>query len=100
MRDLLILWLEGAGRVLAAGLILGAGLPFVFALGIRALALADGGAAEVSEASPRPWARPVAWLCFAAVVVGVLLGLTVIVSSGFGRELVFEGLLPTLQKED
>ena len=37
-------------------------------------------------------------LRFVLVVVGVLLGLAVIVSSGFGYELVFEGVLPTLQK--
>ncbi|ANS79973.1 hypothetical protein SGUI_2577 [Serinicoccus hydrothermalis] len=100
MGDLLLLWLAGGGQLLVAGLLLGAGLPLVFALGIRALALADGGDAETgSPAPPRPWARPVAWLCFAAVVAGVLLGLAVIVSSGAGYELVLDGVLPTLQKE-
>lgn len=98
MGDLLGLWLTGGGQLLLAGLLLGAGLPLVFALGIRALALAEGGDAEADRSDPRPWLRPVAWLCFVAVVVGVLLGLAVIVSSGFGYELVFEGVLPTLQK--
>ena len=38
--------LQGAWKVLAAGLILGAGLPLLFALGIRSLAYGAGGEAE------------------------------------------------------
>jgi hypothetical protein len=39
--------LQGAWKVLAASLILGAGLPIIFALGIRSLAWGSGGEAEV-----------------------------------------------------
>ena len=46
--------LEGAMRVLVVGLVFGAGLPAVYALGIRALAYGDGGDAEVSHARPAP----------------------------------------------
>ena len=41
--------LEGAWKVLLASVILGAGLPALFALGIRSLAYGAGGDAEVHE---------------------------------------------------
>ncbi|MDO5740279.1 MAG: hypothetical protein Q4P07_09030 [Ornithinimicrobium sp.] len=97
---LLALAAQGTIKVLLAGLLLGAGLPAIFALGIRALAWGKGGKAEVSRAEPQRWGLLIAGLCFAIVVGGVLLGLIVIISSGFGYELTFEGILPTLQKED
>lgn len=99
MGNLVTLALQGALQVLVAGLIFGAGLPLIFALGVRALAWAEGGDAEKSHAEPRPVGRLLAWLCFGAVVAGVLLGLTVIVASGFGLELTFRGVLPVLERE-
>ncbi|MBI5027389.1 MAG: hypothetical protein HZB48_00865, partial [Actinobacteria bacterium] len=39
--------LDGAWRVLLIGMVLGAGLPTMFAFGIRALAWGTGGAAEI-----------------------------------------------------
>jgi hypothetical protein len=81
--------LDGAWRVLAASLALGAGLPVVFALGIRSLA--SGG-----EAPARVPARITAYLLFAVVVLGVLLGLTFIVATGFGKALSFEHIFPTI----
>ena len=83
--------LDGAWKVLAAGLILGAGLPALFALGIRALAY-DGG----DSARPSPTGKIVAYALFAVVVLGVLLGLTFIVASGFGKTISFEHVLPVI----
>ena len=91
--------LEGAMRVLVVGLVFGAGLPAVYALGIRALAYGDGGEAEVSHAKPHPVGKLLAYLCFGVVVAGVLLGLTVIVASGFGMEVVFDPF-PSLVPKD
>ena len=91
--------LEGAMRVLVVGLVLGAGLPAVFALGIRALAYGQGGEAEVSHARPHPVGRVLAFLAFAVVVSGVLLGLTVIVASGFGMEVAFDPFPTLVEKE-
>lgn len=99
MENLLMLALGGAARVLAAGLVLGAGLPLIFALGIRALAWAEGGDAELSHARPQPLGKVLAWLCFGIVVLGVLLGLAIIVTSGMGLEIVFDGIVPTVQRE-
>jgi hypothetical protein len=91
--------LEGAMRVLVVGLVLGAGLPAVFALGIRAMAYGDGGDAEVSHERPHPVGRLLAYLCFAVVIAGVALGLTVIVASGFGMEVVFDPFPTLVEKE-
>ncbi|MBM2621365.1 hypothetical protein JIG36_38270 [Actinoplanes sp. LDG1-06] len=88
--------LEGAWKVLAAGLILGAGLPALFALGIRALAWGAGGDAEVPAAPPRPAGKVLAYGLFAVVVLGVLLGITFIVASGFGKTISFDHLYPTI----
>ncbi|RIK15420.1 MAG: hypothetical protein DCC50_08135 [Acidobacteria bacterium] len=100
MGSLLVLTGEGAVQLLIAGLLLGAGLPLVFALGIRSLAWAEGGKAERSGADPRPVGRLLAWLCFGVVVAGILMGLLVIVSSGLGLEVEFRGILPVLVRED
>lgn len=88
--------LEGAWQVLLAGLVLGAGLPAVFALGIKSLAYGTGGTAEVEAHSPHPVGKLLAGLCFAVVVGGVVLGITIIVASGFGKEISFEHIAPTL----
>lgn len=88
--------LDGAWQVLLAGLVLGAGLPAVFALGIRSAAWGTGGAAEVEEGGPHPIGRVLAALCFAIVLAGVALGITFIVASGFGHALSFEHVYPTL----
>ena len=93
--------LEGGWQVLAVGLILGAGLPTLFALGIRSLAYGAGGDAEVHESGVSgPTAHPigtvVGYLLFAIVVLGVALGITFIVASGFGKALSFEHIFPTI----
>ena len=93
--------LQGAWKVLAASLILGAGLPTLFALGIRSLAYGSGGDAEVHAAGASgPRAHPVGlivgWLLFAIVLAGVVLGITFIVASGFGKALSFAHVYPTI----
>jgi hypothetical protein len=93
--------LQGAWKVLLAGLVLGAGLPTLFGLGIRSLAYGAGGEAEVHASGVTgPAARPigtvVGYALFAIVVLGVLLGITFIVASGFGKALSFEHIYPTI----
>ena len=93
--------LQGAWQVLVAGLILGAGLPALFGLGIRSLAYGAGGDAEVHESgvtgpTPHPIGTVVGWALFAIVLLVVLLGITFIVASGFGKELSFEHVYPTV----
>ncbi|MCA2217779.1 hypothetical protein [Jidongwangia harbinensis] len=93
--------LEGAGQVLAVCLVLGAGLPALFALGVRALAYGTGGEPRVhttgvSAPTPNRIGTTVAYACFTVVVLAVALGITFIVASGFGKALSFEHIYPTL----
>ena len=93
--------LEGAWKVLLAGLLLGAGLPTLFALGVRSLAYGAGRDAEVHPSgvtgpTTRPIGTVVGYALFAIVVLGVLLGIGFIVAGGFGKTVSFEHLYPTI----
>lgn len=99
MLDNLVLAIEGAWKVLAIGLVLGAGLPMVFALGVRSLAYGVGGDAEDGNAPGNPIGKLGAVLCFGLVAVAIVLGITAIVASGFGKELAFNGGFPSLVDE-
>ncbi|GAA4966654.1 hypothetical protein [Actinoplanes utahensis] len=92
--------LDGAWQVLLAGLALGAGLPILFALGIRSLAWGAGSVAVdetgVTAGARRPAGTALGYTLFAVVIIGVLLGLTFIVASGFGYKLDFSNVVPTL----
>ena len=87
---------DGAWKVLVAGVLRGAGLPAIFALGIRALAYGAGGDAEVDHEAGHPIGKVLAILCFALVVIGIALGITYIVATGFGKTLSFQNFYPTL----
>ena len=93
--DVLVKALGSLWQVLTVGLLLGAGLPALFALGIRSLnsgrtvlvsAAAGGSAgparAEVSKPSPAGLAGAI--VCFSIVVLAVLFGIVVII---FGKQL-------------
>lgn len=96
--DTVRLALEAAWNVFYVGMLLGAGLPIIFAVGVRLLA----GPAEVTEDGVEIDHRPglptrmLAWLCFAVVVYGVVVGLLVIIGAGQGKVVSFEHLIPTL----
>ncbi|TQS42693.1 hypothetical protein [Cryptosporangium phraense] len=96
--------LQAAWKVLLIGLILGAGLPTLFAFGIRAMAWGTGGEAEVhADGTAAPAAHPagriVGILCFALVVLIALLGITYIIAFGFGKVLSFEHIYPTIENK-
>ncbi|WP_410809732.1 hypothetical protein [Micromonospora sp. 067-2] len=88
-------------KILLVGLLLGAGLPALFAVGIRAMAYGAGGDAEVHASgapgpAPHPAGRAAGILCFAIVLAAIALGITFIVATGFGKTLSFEHIYPTL----
>lgn len=90
---------QGAGKVFVAGLVFGAGLPFVYAVAVRVLTVgstthADAGGEIHSTAKPS--SRVFAGLLIAVVVLGVLIGLMIIIATGFGKELSFENIYPTI----
>ena len=55
-----------------------------------------GLAAEVDHEAGHPIGKVLAILCFALVVIGIALGITYIVATGFGKTLSFQNFYPTL----
>lgn len=98
--DQLLAALDGGWRVLLVGLALGAGLPAMFAFGIRALAWGTGGDAEIHDSSvvlkPHPLGRAIAYTMFALVILAVLLGIAYIVVHGLGWTVTFNGIWPVV----
>ncbi|MFT3875867.1 MAG: hypothetical protein QM708_05520 [Propioniciclava sp.] len=87
------------GEVLVISLLVGAGLPALFAFGMRAYAYGEGGAAVVDGGPHHLIGKVVGIACFVLVVAIILLGLAVIVSSGFGYHVSFDGVLPAFTKK-
>jgi hypothetical protein len=100
------LFLQDAWKVLLYSLVLGAGLPVVYALGVRALsiggAIGGAGGTEAPATGGAPAVRrnvlgtALATLCFLVVLAGIAVGLTYIVASGQGKVLSFDHVYPTL----
>ena len=94
------LWaaLDAGWKVLLVALVLGAGLPTMFAFGVRALAWGTGGDAEIHESGvvlkPHPLGRVVAYTLFGIVVLSVLLGVGYILAHGLGMTITFDGIVP------
>ena len=88
------------GQIALAAVVLGAGLPALFALGIRASAWGRGGGAEVAadggEHPPHPLGRALSTAVFAVVMLVALLGVGFVVASGYGKALSFEHVYPTV----
>ena len=87
--------LDGAWRVLTAGLALGAGLPILFALGVKSLAWANG---ELPGTPAHPAGRVVAGALFGLVLLAILLGIGYIVAHGFGYVIGWDGGLSITKK--
>lgn len=90
--------MDAAWRVLAVGLLLGAGLPALFALGVRSLAWGSGGDAEAHAEgvlpAPNVLGRLVAYALFAVVIAAIALGIGYIIAHGLGMTITFNGLMP------
>lgn len=101
-------FVTAASQVLIVSLIVGAGLPAVFALGVRALATGatgsgsegtglDATADDRGRASRGDRLATVFGICcFALVVATVAIGITIIVAGGFGKTVSFDNVIPTL----
>lgn len=87
---------EAALRVLIAAIIVGAGLPILYAFGVRQLAINSAG----SDHSP--WRirfhHAIAYLSFTVAVLMVLLGLSYIIAHGFGVDVTFDGFVPVITR--
>lgn len=93
------LFLQDIWKVLIYSLLLGAGIPVVYALGVRASALAtagaDGAGADAGARRRSVLGKTLAVLCFVVVIAGIAVGLAYIVASGHGEQLSFEQGYPT-----
>lgn len=96
---MLPLFFNAIWQVLLIGLIVGAGLPAIFALGVKAMAYGVGGDAESDHAAGHPLGKVVGVLLFAVVLAAIALGIAIIVSSGFGYQVSFEHVFPTFVKK-
>ena len=93
------LLLQGASKVFVAGLIFGAGLPFVYAVSLRVLTIGSTTYADANgevHSTPRMSSRVFAGLLIAVVVVGIVIGMMIIVATGFGKAVSFENIYPTI----
>ena len=94
---MLELFLQAAWKVLVAGLVLGAGIPALFALGVRFTAQGAGGEAMTEPAGKtRLGYTAMGAACFLIAALAVALGITVIVAAGFGKMVSFDQVFPTL----
>jgi hypothetical protein len=92
------LFLQDAWKVLLYSVVLGAGLPIVYALGVRSLALGSGSGTSEVDANPgrNPVGTVLAAICFLVVLVGVGVGLTYVIAAGKGEQLSFSHVYPTI----
>jgi len=86
MGEIFLKAFEALWQVLAAGIILGAGLPALFALGIKALGagrtLAADGTSYTTPATGT--GRAGSTILFAICVAAVMFGIFLVVATGFG----------------
>ena len=90
---------QGASKVLVAGLVFGAGLPFVYAVAMRVLTIGATSYADETgdiHSTPRISSRLFAGLLIAVVVAGIVVGMMIIVATGFGKEVSLENVYPTI----
>jgi len=80
-------------QVGVAGLVLGAGLPVLFAGAIKALAWGEGGEAETSHARPNPLGKVIAAMLFLIVVYAIVVGIIYVIATGQGEDIRFHGLI-------
>lgn len=94
----LVLALKGGWNVLSAGLVFGAGLPVVFALAVRCLALGEDrvGADGTRTFAPSPLGRVLAVLLFLVLAAAVATGITLIVAAGLGKVVDFSHVVPMI----
>ncbi|GAA1376726.1 hypothetical protein GCM10009638_15540 [Luteococcus sanguinis] len=93
------LFFEDIALVLLVGVLVGAGLPALFAVGVRALAYGAGGDAELSHESGHAIGTVIAFLCFAVCLLVIAMGISIVVSSGLGYSVDFSHVIPVFHKK-
>lgn len=101
--DVKFAW-EAIWKVLVAAVVLGAGLPAIFAVGIRSLAWAEGGSSETTTAGGSPAkGNPIGWVVagvlFLIVAYCLVIGIYYVIATGHGKELHFGSIWPDQVKK-
>ncbi|MFT4080948.1 MAG: hypothetical protein QM638_00030 [Nocardioides sp.] len=91
--------LDGAWKVLLAGLILGAGLCAVYAVGIRGMALSAAGSGEAGQGGQggrqgNAIGYVIAGVCLLIVLYGIVSGIMIVLGSGLGKDVTFDHVIP------
>jgi len=78
--------LSALWKIVVVGILLGAGLPALFAVGLRALSMPGGGAQPAGPDSDQvvggsPLGMTIAVVCFAVVLAAIAIGIYYIVES-------------------
>jgi hypothetical protein len=92
MEDNLRFAAEAGWKLAIAALVLGAGLPALFAVGVRAWATGDTVSPDgtVARSQPRPiGATALGAVCFLVVLVAIGYGITYLVATGGGHKVSF-----------
>ncbi|HET6154511.1 MAG TPA: hypothetical protein VFE15_16320 [Marmoricola sp.] len=94
--------LDSIWKVLVAGLVLGAGLPALYAVGIRSLASGAGGEAQVdsngsaTSRAGNPLGIAIAVVIFVIVAYVVVGGILIVIASGQGKDISFNHVIPKI----
>lgn len=95
--NMLSLAFESAWKVLLTSIVLGAGVPALFAFGVRGWASSIG---ELNDDSTRHASgKVIAVVSFLVVALVIALGLSIIISTGLGYKVSFENVFPTFVKK-
>lgn len=95
--DQLLAALDGAWKVLVTCLILGAGLPALYSVGLKQLALADGTIATPKRSEYPAVHKAIAYVLFAVVILAIFLGLSFIMAGGFGYVIKLDQFPPSIK---
>jgi hypothetical protein len=95
--------LEAIWKVLLWSVILGAGLPAVFALGVRSLAWGSSAEGEasgtVTMGGGNPAGKVVAGILFLIVLYCVAAAIVFIIATGKGDDISFTHVIPTIKEK-
>jgi hypothetical protein len=92
---------EAIWKVGVASLVLGAGVPIVFAAGIRALAWGSADGLELPGAKPNPLGRILGGLIFLIVAYAIAAGIVYVIATGKGAnyDITFKHVIPEIYKK-
>jgi len=92
---------ESIWKVGVASLVLGAGIPVLFAAGIRSLAWGSADGLELASAKPNPLGRILAAIIFLIVAYAIAAGIVYVIATGKGSnyDITFKHVIPEIYKK-